>query len=155
MSLLRQPRCGDGSGSHFRRSSVDGELTGRQALDFHGQLYGLDGKTRKQRIADLVALVELTDVLDRKARHLLGWHEEAARIGARFMTAPQVLFLDEPTQGLDPQNRAGIWKYIRHLRDVQGITLLLTTHYMEEAEALADKVGIIDHGLLAAEGKPA
>jgi ABC-2 type transport system ATP-binding protein len=71
------------------------------------------------------------------------------------MTWPQVLFLDEPTQGLDPHNRAGIWRYIRRLSEEMGITLLLTTHYMDEAEALADRVGIIDHGRLIVEGTPA
>jgi ABC-2 type transport system ATP-binding protein len=70
------------------------------------------------------------------------------------MTEPLVLFLDEPTQGLDPQNRATIWEYIRTLRRERGLTLLLTTHYMEEAEALADTVGIIDHGRMVAEGPP-
>jgi ABC-2 type transport system ATP-binding protein len=71
-----------------------------------------------------------------------------------LLPAPQVLFLDEPTQGLDPQNRASIWRHIRRLRDEQGLTLLLTTHYMEEAETLADRVGIIDHGQLLVEGAP-
>jgi len=142
-------------GVTFQEVVVDGELTGRQALDFHGRLYGIDGQTRKQRIAELAALVELSDVLDRKAGTYSGGMKRRLELARGLMTAPQVLFLDEPTQGLDPQNRAGIWKYIRHLRDAQGITVLLTTHYMEEAEALADRVGIIDHGLLAVEGKPA
>lgn len=70
------------------------------------------------------------------------------------MTAPLVLFLDEPTQGLDPQNRINIWQYIRQLRDQQGVTVLLTTHYMDEAQAWADRVWIIDHGLLLVEGAP-
>jgi ABC-2 type transport system ATP-binding protein len=141
-------------GVTFQEVVVDGELTGRQVLDFHGQLYAIDGKTRKQRIGELAALVELSDVLDRKAGTYSGGMKRRLELARGLMTAPEVLFLDEPTQGLDPQNRAGIWQYIRHLRDVQGITLLLTTHTMEEAEALADRVGIIDHGLLVVEGTP-
>jgi ABC-2 type transport system ATP-binding protein len=142
-------------GVTFQEIVVDAELTGRQALDFHGQLYGLNGKLRRQQIEQLAALVELSDVLDRKTGGYSGGMKRRLELARGLMTAPQVLFLDEPTQGLDPQNRAGIWRYIRHLRDVEGITLLLTTHYMEEAEALADRVGIIDQGQLAVEGTPA
>ena len=139
----------------FQEVVLDGELTGRQVLDFHGRLYGIEGKTRKQRVLDLAALVELSDVLDRKSSTYSGGMKRRLELARGLMTAPQVLFLDEPTAGLDPQNRAGIWKYLRHLRDAEKITLLLTTHYMEEAEALADRVGIIDHGQLVVEGAPA
>ena len=142
-------------GVTFQEIVVDGEFTGRQTLDFHGQLYGLDGTTRRQRIAELAALVELADVLDRKAATYSGGMKRRLELARGLMTDPQVLFLDEPTQGLDPQNRAGVWRYIRRLRDERGMTLLLTTHYMDEAEQLADRVGIIDRGLLVAEGAPA
>lgn len=142
-------------GVTFQEIVVDGDLTGRQTLDFHGQLYSLDAAARKARIAELAALVELADVLDRKAATYSGGMKRRLELARGLMTAPQILFLDEPTQGLDPQNRAGIWRYIRRLRDEQGLTLLLTTHYMDEAEQLADRVGIIDRGLLAAEGAPA
>jgi ABC-2 type transport system ATP-binding protein len=142
-------------GVTFQEIVVDGELSGRQVLDFHGRLYGLHRDLRRQRIDELAALVELASVLDRKAGTYSGGMKRRLELARGLMTGPQVLFLDEPTQGLDPQNRAGIWKYIRQLRDQQGITLLLTTHYMEEAEALADRVGIIDQGRLVVEGKPA
>jgi ABC-2 type transport system ATP-binding protein len=141
-------------GVTFQEIVVDGELTGRQTLDFHGQLYGLDTATRRRRLAELAALVELADVLDRKAHTYSGGMKRRLELARGLMTDPQVLFLDEPTQGLDPQNRAGVWRYIRRLRDERGMTLLLTTHYMDEAEQLADRVGIIDHGLLVAEGAP-
>lgn len=141
-------------GVTFQEIVVDGELTGRQTLDFHGQLYGQAAPGRRQRIDELAALVELTDVLDRKAETYSGGMKRRLELARGLMTAPQILFLDEPTQGLDPQNRAGIWRYIRRLRDESGMTLLLTTHYMDEAEQLADRVGIIDHGLLVAEGAP-
>jgi ABC-2 type transport system ATP-binding protein len=141
-------------GVTFQEIVVDGELTGRQTLDFHGQLYGQDGSTRRQRIEELAGLVELTDVLDRKAHTYSGGMKRRLELARGLMTSPEILFLDEPTQGLDPQNRAGIWRYIRRLRDERGMTLLLTTHYMDEAEQLADQVGIIDHGLLVVEGAP-
>ncbi len=141
-------------GVTFQELAVDGELTGRQVLDFHGQLYGIDGKTRRNRIDHLAQLVELSDVLARKVATYSGGMKRRLELARGLLTQPQVLFLDEPTQGLDPQNRVNIWKYIRQMRGELGITLLLTTHYMEEAEALADRVGIIDHGRLAVEGPP-
>jgi ABC-2 type transport system ATP-binding protein len=141
-------------GVTFQELVVDGEFTGRQVLDFHGQLYGIDGKTRRGRIDHLAQLVELSDVLGRKVETYSGGMKRRLELARGLLTQPQVLFLDEPTQGLDPQNRVNIWKYIRQLRDDLGITLLLTTHYMEEAEALADRVGIIDHGQLAVTGAP-
>jgi len=142
-------------GVTFQEIVLDGDLTGRQVLDFHGRLYGLDGRTRAERITALAELVELQDVLDRKTATYSGGMKRRLELARGLLPAPRVLFLDEPTQGLDPQNRASIWRHIRRLRDEQGLTLLLTTHYMEEAAALADRVGIIDHGQLLVEGAPA
>lgn len=141
-------------GVTFQEVVLDQELTGRQVLDFHGKLYGQSRGERQARIAELAALVELSDVLDRHAAGYSGGMKRRLELARGLMTRPDILFLDEPTQGLDPQNRAGIWRYIRRLRDEQGLTLLLTTHYMEEAETLADRVGIVDHGRLIVEGKP-
>ena len=141
-------------GVTFQELVVDGELTGRQVLDFHGQLYGIDGKTRRARIEQLAQMVELSDVLARKVTTYSGGMKRRLELARGLLTQPQVLFLDEPTQGLDPQNRVNIWKYIRQMRDDLGITLLLTTHYMEEAEMLADRVGIIDHGRLIIDDTP-
>lgn len=141
-------------GVTFQEIVLDADLTGRQVLDFHGRLYGLDKSTRGDRIASLAQLVELSDVLDRKVETYSGGMKRRLELARGLLSEPQVLFLDEPTQGLDPQNRASIWRHIRRLRDEQGVTLLLTTHYMEEAEALADRVGIIDHGQLLVEGAP-
>ncbi|MCB0131037.1 MAG: ATP-binding cassette domain-containing protein [Caldilineaceae bacterium] len=141
-------------GVTFQEVVLDEELTGRQVLDFHGQLYGFNRSTRQQKIGELAALVELDQVLDRKAASYSGGMKRRLELARGLMTSPTILFLDEPTQGLDPQNRAGIWRYIRDLRAETGITLLLTTHYMEEAETLADRVGIIDHGQLILEGTP-
>ena len=142
-------------GVTFQEIVLDTELSGRQVLDFHGRLYGLDQPTRKRRIAALAALVELSDVLDRKTGTYSGGMKRRLELARGLLPAPQVLFLDEPTQGLDPQNRAGIWRYLRQLRKEEGITLLLTTHSMEEAESLADRVGILDDGELLLTGSPA
>ncbi len=139
-------------GVTFQEVVLDQELTGRQVLDFHAQLYGMSKAQRLSKIDELAALVELTDVLDRKSARYSGGMKRRLELARGLMTEPAILFLDEPTQGLDPQNRAGIWRYIRQLRAERGITLLLTTHSMDEAEQLADRVGIIDHGALVVEG---
>ncbi len=142
-------------GVTFQEVVLDQDLTGRQILDFHGRLYGQERSQRRARIAELGEMVELSGDLDRSAATYSGGMKRRLELARGLMTGPSVLFLDEPTQGLDPQNRAGIWRYIRRLRAEEGVTLLLTTHYMEEAEALADRVGIIDHGRLIVEGAPA
>jgi ABC-2 type transport system ATP-binding protein len=142
-------------GVTFQEVVLDQVLTGRYLLDFHGQLYGLSAAERRAAIDELAQLVELTDVLDREVKSYSGGMKRRLELARGLMTRPQLLFLDEPTQGLDPQNRAGIWRYIRRLRDEKGITLLLTTHYMDEAEELADHVGIVDHGQMITEGTPA
>lgn len=142
-------------GVTFQEIVLDTDLTGRQALDFHGRLYGLDRRTRLERIEMLARLVELNDALDRKVGTYSGGMKRRLELARGLLSRPEVLFLDEPTQGLDPQNRAAIWRYVRKLREEEGVTILLTTHYMEEAETLADRVGIIDQGRLLVEGAPA
>lgn len=141
-------------GVTFQEIVLDADLTGRQALDFHGRLYGLDRRTRLESIEALARLVELSDALDRRIGTYSGGMKRRLELARGLLSKPEVLFLDEPTQGLDPQNRAAIWRYVRKLREEEGTTLLLTTHYMEEAETLADRVGIIDQGRLLVEGSP-
>jgi ABC-2 type transport system ATP-binding protein len=141
-------------GVTFQEVVLDQELTGRQVLNFHSRLYGQPRAERQARIAELATLVELDDVLDRPARGYSGGMKRRLELARGLMTRPEVLFLDEPTQGLDPHNRAGIWRYIRRLRAEQGLTLLLTTHDMEEAAQLADRVGIVEQGRLVVEGTP-
>jgi ABC-2 type transport system ATP-binding protein len=133
---------------------LDDELTGRQVMDYHGRLYAQRKAERQAKIAELLALVELEEAADRKVKTYSGGMKRRLELARALMTAPEVLFLDEPTLGLDPQTRTRIWEYIRHLKEDQGMTLLMTTHYMDEAEALADTVGIIDRGKLVAEGSP-
>jgi ABC-2 type transport system ATP-binding protein len=142
-------------GVTFQDIVLDPDLTGRQVLDIHGRLYRQPRDLRSKRIAELVQLVQLGDAIDRLVKTYSGGMKRRLELARGLMTDPLVLFLDEPTQGLDPQNRATIWDYIRALSRERGLTLLLTTHYMEEAEALADTVGIIDGGRMVAEGTPA
>lgn len=141
-------------GVTFQEMILDNDLTGRQVLDYHGRLYRQDAKQRKERIAELLALVELEDAADRMCGTYSGGMKRRLELARGLMTEPEVLFLDEPTTGLDPQNRANIWTYIRNLKAKLGMTIMLTTHYMDEAEALADRVGIIDHGKIVVEGTP-
>lgn len=141
-------------GVTFQEMVVDDDLTGRQTLDYHGRLYRQGIKQRRDKIAELLALVELEEAADRRISTYSGGMKRRLELARGLMTEPEVLFLDEPTLGLDPQNRANIWDYIRNLREQSGLTLLLTTHYMDEAEKLADYVGIIDRGHLIVEGTP-
>ncbi len=141
-------------GVTFQETVLDDALTGRQALDFHGQLYGQNKAERQAKIAELLALVELEDAADRKIRTYSGGMKRRLELIRGLMTEPDVLFLDEPTLGLDPQSRIRLGDYIINLKEKRGLTLLLTTHYMDEAQLLSDKVGIIDHGKIVAEGAP-
>lgn len=141
-------------GVTFQEIVLDPDLTGRESLDFHGRLYNMSKPKREAKMKELLHLVELEDAVDRRTNTYSGGMKRRLELARGLMTEPDVLFLDEPTQGLDPQNRANIWEYIRNLQANTNITLLLTTHYMDEAEALADKVGIIDNGRLIAEGTP-
>jgi ABC-2 type transport system ATP-binding protein len=141
-------------GVTFQDIVLDPDLSGRQVLDIHARLYRIGREDRKRRIGELVALVGLEGAIDRLVKTYSGGMKRRLELARGLMSAPEVLFLDEPTQGLDPQNRVGIWEYIRELRERQGLSLLLTTHYMDEAEALASLVGIIDGGRMVAEGTP-
>ena len=141
-------------GVTFQELALEDDLTGRQVLDYHGRLYRMRGKARRDKAAELLALVELEDSADRLCGTYSGEMRRRLELARGLLTEPEVLFLDEPTLGLDVQNRARVWEYIRGLQEDRGLTLLLTTHYMDEAEELADRVGIIDRGRLAVEGTP-
>lgn len=142
-------------GVTFQETVLDEVLTGRQALDFHGKLYNQSKAKRLAKIEELLALVELEEAADRKIKTYSGGMKRRLELIRGLMTEPDVLFLDEPTLGLDPQSRARLGDYILDLKENQGLTLLLTTHYMDEAQLLSDKVGIIDHGKIVTEGSPA
>lgn len=141
-------------GVTFQELVLDDDLTGRQVLEFHGRLYGMRAGDGRRRIAELLDMVQLQDAADRRTKTYSGGMKRRLELARGLMTDPEILFLDEPTLGLDPQNRAAVWEYIRGLREAGRLTLLLTTHYMDEAESLADRVGIIDRGRIVAEGSP-
>ncbi|MGB3714668.1 MAG: ATP-binding cassette domain-containing protein [Candidatus Promineifilaceae bacterium] len=141
-------------GVTFQETVLDVALTGRQALNFHGKLYNQSKSERQAKIEELLSLVELEDAADRKIRTYSGGMKRRLELIRGLMTEPEVLFLDEPTLGLDPQSRSRLGEYIMDLKQNQGLTLLLTTHYMDEAQLLSDKVGIIDHGKIVTEGTP-
>lgn len=142
-------------GVTFQEMVLDNGLTGRQVLDYHGRLYGLTAAERRARADELLELVELAEVADRKCKKYSGGMKRRLELARALMTVPSVLFLDEPTLGLDPQGRARLWDYVRDLKRDRELTVLLTTHYLDEAEQLADRVAIIDHGQLVTEGTPA
>ena len=134
---------------------VDDDLTARENLLLQGRLYHLPSGVLQQRVGELLHLMDLTEDADRQAGAYSGGMRKRLDLATGLIHRPQVLFLDEPTTGLDPQNRASLWKYLERLNKEEGITIFLTTHYMEEADRLCDRLAIIDHGRLIAEGSPA
>lgn len=153
--VLRQPaEVRKRIGATFQNVVLDDALTGRELMHYHGRLYGQKKPIREAKINELLAMVELEDAADRPTRTYSGGMKRRLELARGLMTEPEILFLDEPTQGLDPQNRANIWDYIQDLKARKGITLLLTTHYMEEAEQLADIIAIIDHGKIVVQDTP-
>jgi ABC-2 type transport system ATP-binding protein len=135
-------------------SGVDGQATGRENLRLQGQLYGLRGANLEQRLDELLEGFGLTEAADRVARGYSGGMKRRLDIAMALVHDPDVLFLDEPTTGLDPEVRAEIWQEISRLAREHGKTVLLTTHYLEEADELAARLAIVDRGRVVAEGTP-
>jgi len=138
----------------FQEPALDNRLTGYENLDFHARLYGLDSETRKKRIEEVLNLVELQDKANVLVINYSGGMQRRLEIARGLMHYPKVLFLDEPTLGLDPQTRHRIWDYIKQLNQKEKITIILTTHYMEEADSLCQRVGIIDFGKIVTLDTP-
>ncbi len=138
----------------FQDPSLDTKLTGRENLDFHARMYGMDKKARDEKISEVLELVELTDKADILVEDYSGGMQRRLEIARGLMHYPKVLFLDEPTLGLDAQTRRHIWDYIKNLNDRMKVTMILTTHYMEEADYLCDRVAIMDHGKFVALDTP-
>ncbi len=132
----------------FQEPALDTELTGRENLDFHARMYGLGQKKRKQRIDDVLKLVDLEEKQNVLVKNYSGGMKRRLEIARGLMHFPTVLFLDEPTLGLDAQTRRAIWAYIKKMNKEESTTIFLTTHYMDEADHLCDRVGIIDRGKL-------
>jgi ABC-type multidrug transport system ATPase subunit len=138
----------------FQDPTLDLELTGRENLDFHGRLYSLKRDVRQHRIKEMLELVQLTDRSDDFVKTYSGGMKRRLEIARGLLHHPQVLFLDEPTLGLDPQTRRSIWEHIQRLNQEKNITVILTTHYTEEADYLCERILIIDFGKIVALDTP-
>ncbi|HEY6000856.1 MAG TPA: ATP-binding cassette domain-containing protein [bacterium] len=139
----------------FQDPSLDTELTACENMEIHAVLYGQPRELRRSRTRELLELVELWDRRDDLVKHFSGGMKRRLEIARGLLHHPAVLFLDEPTLGLDPQTRNHIWTYIKELNASERITVFFTTHYMEEAERAASRVAIIDRGKIVAAGSPA
>ncbi len=138
----------------FQDSSVDRYLTGYENMWLHGKIYNIPNDVLKKRITKLLEFVELSDKKDIEVRKYSGGMIRRLEIARGLLHTPEILFLDEPTIGLDPHTRAHIWDYIKAVKEKENMTILMTTHYMDEAEKLCDRVAIIDHGKIIAIGTP-
>jgi ABC-2 type transport system ATP-binding protein len=139
----------------FQDPSLDQELTAWENMDIHGVLYHVPRRTRRERIEVLLKLFELWDRRDALVKTFSGGMRRRLEIARGLLHTPKILFLDEPTLGLDPQSRNQLWTQVRHLNETEGVTVFLTTHYMDEAERVAHRVAIIDHGRIVAQGTAA
>jgi ABC-2 type transport system ATP-binding protein len=135
--------------------TADEDLTGQENIMLYADLYGIPRDVSKKRVVELLKLVELTAFKDKKVRTYSGGMRRRLELACGLINRPQVLFLDEPTLGLDVQTRAATWNYVKMLKKEFGMTLFLTTHYLEEADALCDRIAIIDHGKIIVTGTPA
>lgn len=136
----------------FQDQSLDNELTAYENMQFHAILYGVKKEVYKKRIIDLLQMVELYDRRDSFVKTFSGGMKRRLEIARGLLHHPTVLFLDEPTIGLDPQTRNHIWTYINELNKKEGVTIFFTTHHMEEVERIAKRVAIIDHGKILIDG---
>jgi ABC-2 type transport system ATP-binding protein len=139
----------------FQDPSLDHELTANENMQLHGVLYHVSGKVRAARIQSLLTLFELWDRRDALVKTFSGGMRRRLEIARAFLHTPKILFLDEPTLGLDPQSRNQLWTHVRHLNETEGVTVFLTTHYMDEAERVAHRIAVTDHGRIVAQGTPA
>jgi ABC-2 type transport system ATP-binding protein len=139
----------------FQDPSLDAELTAYENLDLHGVLYHVPRRVRAERIEMLMKLFELWDRKDGFVKTFSGGMKRRLEIARGFLHTPKILFLDEPTLGLDPQSRNQLWTHVRALNESERVTVFLTTHYMDEAERVAHRIAIIDHGRIVAQGTAA
>ncbi|MEL6890706.1 MAG: ATP-binding cassette domain-containing protein [Actinomycetota bacterium] len=141
-------------GVALQDASIDPKQTGRELLELQGRLYGLAAADRRRRVDEVIGLVDIGDAIDRRVDGYSGGMRRRLDLAMSLIHRPQILFLDEPTTGLDPVSRAAVWDEVRSLNADDGVTIFLTTQYLEEADSLADRVGIIAEGRLEAEGTP-
>ncbi|HEX4019835.1 MAG TPA: ATP-binding cassette domain-containing protein [Acidobacteriaceae bacterium] len=138
----------------FQDPSLDAEQTAYENMDLHGVLYHVPRKLRAERTEQLLKLFELWDRRDDYVKQFSGGMKRLLEIARGFLHTPKILFLDEPTLGLDPQSRNQLWTHVKHLNATEQTTVFLTTHYMDEAERVAHRIAIIDHGEVVAQGTP-
>jgi ABC-2 type transport system ATP-binding protein len=142
-------------GVALQEAGLDALATGRELLGLQARLYGLSGSEAARRAGDLLELVGLQEAADRQIKTYSGGMKRRLDLASALVHGPRILFLDEPTEGLDPASRAAVWQEVQRLNKEHGMTVFLTTHYLEEADRLADRLAIIDHGEIVAEGSPA
>ncbi|MGZ4700292.1 MAG: ATP-binding cassette domain-containing protein [Ilumatobacteraceae bacterium] len=142
-------------GVALQDAALDPKQTGRELLDLQGRLYGLSAQHRRDRLGELLVLVDIGDAIDRRISTYSGGMKRRLDLAAALVHEPEVLFLDEPTTGLDPASRVRVWEEVRRLNEQRGTTIFLTTQYLEEADSLAGRVAIINKGRIVAEGTPA
>ena len=138
----------------FQDPSLDGDSSAWENMEIHGVLYHVPHKLRRQRMEDLLKLFELWDRRNDAVKKFSGGMKRRLEIARGFLHTPRILFLDEPTLGLDPQSRNQLWSHVKKVNETEKVTVFLTTHYMDEAERVAHRVGVIDHGKLVAQGTP-
>ncbi|MDP1619405.1 MAG: ATP-binding cassette domain-containing protein, partial [bacterium] len=136
----------------FQDPSLDDDLTAFENLEFHGVLYDIPKEVRRERITELLRLVELEKRKDDLVKEFSGGMKRRLEIARGLLHHPEIIFLDEPTLGLDPQTRNHLWSYIKDMNQKENITVFFSTHYMEEADRMADRIAIIDNGKIVAEG---
>jgi len=139
----------------FQDPSLDDELTAYENMDFHGTLYKVPRKLRRERIELLLNMFQLWDRRNDPVKQFSGGMKRRLEIARSLLHTPKIIFLDEPTIGLDPQTRNQLWTHVKQLNEQEQVTVFLTTHYMEEAERVAQRIAIIDHGTIVAQGSPA
>jgi ABC-2 type transport system ATP-binding protein len=141
-------------GVQSQETALDLDLTGYENLILQGHLQHMGGQMLEKRVEELLNLVTLEDAADKRAAFYSGGMKKRLDLATSLIHNPKILFLDEPTTGLDPQSRAAIWSYLKRLNKEEGITILLTTQYLEEADRLCDRLSIIDYGQIVAQGTP-
>jgi ABC-2 type transport system ATP-binding protein len=138
----------------FQDPSLDGDLTAWENMEIHGVLYHVPHKIRRQRNEELLKLFELWERRNDQVKKFSGGMKRRLEIARGFLHTPRILFLDEPTLGLDPQSRNQLWTIVKKVNEAEKVTVFLTTHYMDEADRVAHRIGVIDHGKLVAQGTP-
>lgn len=139
----------------FQDPSLDGDLTAQENMELHGIFYHVPRKLRLERTERLLRLFELWERRKEQVKLFSGGMKRRLEIARGLLHTPKILFLDEPTLGLDPQTRNQLWTHVKHLNQTEGVTVFLTTHYMDEADRVAHRIAVIDHGKIVAQGSPA